>query len=106
MEINLEKLPDQKYYSMKEAVEICSLKSHTLRYWEKAFEELFQVKRISNRRMYEKKDLMMFLKIKDLSSKGMNLKAIKRKFRDGEIEINLDLEVLDSLKEVLKILKT
>ena len=106
MEINLEKLPDQKYFSMKEAVEVCSLKPHILRYWEKTFQELFKVKRISNRRMYEKKDLMMFLKIKDLNSKGMNLKAIKRKFRDGEIEINLDAEVLDSLKEIIKILKT
>ena len=106
MQIDLSSLPDQKYFTMGEASEILSVKDHILRYWEKSFKEYFAVKRVSNRRMFQKKDLITFLKIKELNNKGLNIKAIKKVLDQGDFSLNLDIEVVESLKEILKILKT
>ncbi len=106
MEIDLADLPDKKYFSIGEASNILGVKDHILRYWEKAFKKYFAVKRISNRRMFQKSDLITFLKIKELSEKGFNVKAIKKILEEGDLSLELDVEIIESLKEVLKILKT
>ena len=106
MELDLSDLPNQKYFSMGEASNILGVKDHILRYWEKAFKKYFAVKRISNRRMFQKSDLITFLKIKELSEKGLNVKAIKKILEEGDLTLELDVEIIESLKEVLKILKT
>lgn len=106
MELDLANLPDQKYFSMGEATNILGVKDHILRYWEKAFKKYFAVKRISNRRMFQKSDLITFLKIKELTQKGLNVKAIKKVLEEGDLSLELDVEIIESLKEVLKMLKT
>jgi len=105
LEIDLANLPDQKYFSMGEASNIIGVKDHILRYWEKAFKKYFTVKRISNRRMFQKSDLITFLKIKELSERGFNVRAIKKILEDGDLSLEFDVEIIESLKEVLKILK-
>jgi DNA-binding transcriptional MerR regulator len=106
LELDLANLPDQKYFSMGEATNILGVKDHILRYWEKAFKKYFAVKRISNRRMFQKSDLITFLKIKQLTQKGLNVKAIKKVLEEGDLSLELDVEIIESLKEVLKMLKT
>ena len=106
MEIDLASLPDKKYFSMGEASNLLGVKDYILRYWEKSFKEYFAVERVSNRRMFQKKDLITFLKIKELTNKGLNIKAIKKVLDQGDFSLNLDIEVVESLKEILKILKT
>ncbi len=106
MEIDLASLPDQKYFSMGEASKLLGVKDHILRYWEKAFKNFFSVKRISNRRMFQKSDLITFLKIKELSERGLNVKAIEKVLEEGDLSLDLDLKIIESLKDVLKILKT
>ena len=105
MEIDLANLPDQKYFTMGEASKILAVQDHILRYWEKSFKKHFSVKRISNRRMFQKEELITFLKIKELSERGFNVKAIKKVLEEGDLSFELDVEIIDSLKEVLKILK-
>jgi DNA-binding transcriptional MerR regulator len=56
--------------------------------------------------MFQKSDLITFLKIKQLTQKGLNVKAIKKVLEEGELSLELDVEIIESLKEVLKILKT
>ena len=53
-----------------------------------------------------KKDLITFLKIKEMTDKGLNIKAIKKVLDQGDFSLNLAIEVVESLKEILKILKT
>ena len=106
MEIDLASLPDKKYFSMGEASNLLGVKDHILRYWEKAFKNFFSVRRVSNRRMFQKSDLIAFLKIKELSKKGLNVKAIKKVLEEGDLSFELEVEIIESLKEVLKILKT
>ncbi len=106
MELDLATLPEQKYFSMGEASNILGVKDYILRYWEKAFKKYFNVERISNRRMFQKSDLITFLKIKELSGRGLNVKAIKKVLEEGDLSLELEVEIIESLKEVLKILKT
>ena len=106
MEIDLASLPDKKYFSMGEASNLLGVKDHILRYWEKAFKNLFSVKRVSNRRMFQKSDLIIFLKIKELSERGFNVKAIKKVLEEDDLSLELEVEIIESLKEVLKTLKT
>jgi DNA-binding transcriptional MerR regulator len=106
LEIDLASLPDKKYFSMGEASKLLNVKDYILRYWEKAFKHFFTVKRISNRRMFQKSDLVIFLKIKELSERGLNVKAIKKVLEEGDLSLELDVEIIESLKEVLKILKS
>ena len=94
------------YYSIGEVSKITELKQYVLRYWEKSFKQYFDVERISSRRMFQKKDLITFLKIKEMTDKGLNIKAIKKVLDQGDFSLNLDIEVVESLKEILKILKT
>ena len=91
---------------MGEACSLIGVKDHILRYWEKAFKNYFSVKRISNRRMFQKSDLIIFLKIKELSERGFNVKAIQKILEEGDLSFELDVEIIKSLKEVLKILQT
>ena len=91
---------------MGEASKILSVKDHVLRYWENSIKKYFAVERISSRRMSQKKDLITFLKIKEMTDKGLNIKAIKKVLDQGDFSLNLDIEVVESLKEILKILKT
>ncbi len=91
---------------MGEASNLLGVKDHILRYWEKAFINYFTVKRISNRRMFQKSDLVIFLKIKELSERDLNIKAIKKVLEEGDLSLELDVEIIESLKEILKILKT
>ena len=106
MEIDLASLPDKKYFSMGEATNLLGVKDHILRYWEKAFKNFFSVKRVSNRRMFQKSDLIIFLKIKELSERGFNVKAIKKVLEEDDLSLELEVEIIESLKEVLKTLKT
>ncbi|MFL2769007.1 MAG: MerR family transcriptional regulator [Gammaproteobacteria bacterium] len=99
-------MPDKKYFSMGEASNLLGVKDYILRYWEKAFKNYFTVKRISNRRTFQKSDLITFLKIKELSERGLNIKAIKKVLEEGDFSLELNVEIIESLKEVLKILKT
>ena len=106
MKIDLADLPDQKYFTTGEVSNLLQIKPHILRYWEKSFKDQFSVKRISNRRMFQKEDLLSFVKINELTDKGLNVKAIKKVFLEGELSLNIDIDIIDSLKEVVKILKT
>ena len=82
---------------MGEASEILAVKDYILRYWEKAFKNYFSVKRISNRRMFQKSDLITFLKIKELSEYSkrkeeiiVNLEEQKITFGNNEIDFEID----------------
>ena len=80
MEIDLKKIPDKKYFSTIEVSKIVGIEAHTLRYWEKEFGSLFNVKKTSNQRIFKKNDIVNFLKIKSLIKKeGMTIKGAKSK---------------------------
>ena len=106
MEIELEKIPNKKYFSTSEVSKIVGVKTHTLRYWEKEFENLFKVKKTANKRIFLKKDIINLLKIKNLLKKeGMTVKGAKTKIKNFKIDTKTSIDILPTLKEILKELK-
>ena len=51
--MNKKNFQEKKYYSISEVSELCNIKSHTLRFWEKEFKDLKPVTRKGNRRYYQ-----------------------------------------------------
>lgn len=67
---------DKKEYSVSEAVKLCGVPSHVLRYWEEELQ--LQIRRTSQgHRTYSREDISLFQKVKDLKEKGIQLKAIR-----------------------------
>ena len=95
---------DKKYYSISEVSELCSVKPHTLRFWENEFKDLKPITRKGNRRYYQKKDIEMIRKIQALLyEEGLTISGVKRSLsstknnnslNDSSGKIVEDLEIL------------
>ncbi|MFT3741184.1 MAG: MerR family transcriptional regulator [Gammaproteobacteria bacterium] len=59
-------IPNKLYFNIGEVAKLCDLKPHVLRFWEQEFFQLQPVKRKGNRRFYQRKDVLLVVKIKDL----------------------------------------
>jgi len=95
---------DKKYYSISEVSDLCSIKPHTLRFWESEFKSLKPITRKGNRRYYQKKDIEIIRKIQALLYKErLTISGVKRNLssnkednsaRDSSGKIVEDLEKL------------
>ena len=98
---------DKKYYSISEVSEICSVKPHTLRFWESEFKNLQPLKRKGNRRYYQKKDIEMIRKIQALLyTEGLTISGVKRNLsstkKDDIHAENSSKKILEDLEFLLK----
>jgi len=59
-------IPEKLYFTIGEVASLCGLQPHVLRYWEQEFQQLSPSKRRGNRRYYQRKDVILIRKIKDL----------------------------------------
>ena len=102
-------LLDKKYYSISEVSELCSVKPHTLRFWESEFKTLKPVTRKGNRRYYQKDDIQMIRKIQDLLYKErLTIAGVKRKLRSGKKDqssYESSENILEDLEKLLKSIK-
>ena len=100
---------DKKYYSIAEVSELCDIKSHTLRFWEKEFKGLKPTTRKGNRRYYQKADIALIKKIQSLLYKdGMTIAGAKRNLLTVTKEDNNDTRVkpiIEDLEALLKAIK-
>ena len=89
---------DKKYFSISEVSELCNIKSHTLRFWEKEFKELQPVTRKGSRRYYQSKEIELIKQIQRLLyEEGMTIAGAKK-----NLESNLRKEPQDNkLKNVI-----
>ena len=100
---------DKKYYSISEVSEICSVKPHTLRFWESEFKNLKPVTRKGNRRYYQKKDIEMIIKIQALLYKeGLTISGVKRNLssnkKDDAPVNNSSKKIIEDLELLLKVI--
>ena len=103
--MDIETILDKKYYSISEVSELCNIKSHTLRFWEKEFKDLKPVTRKGNRRYYQIHDIELVRKIQSLLyDEGMTIagakKIIKSTFKEDSQEIKIK-KVIDDLENLL-----
>jgi|TARA_B100000809_G_scaffold56626_1_gene52604 DNA-binding transcriptional MerR regulator len=103
-------IPDKKYFSISEVAGLCELKTHTLRFWEKEFKNLNPITRKGNRRYYQRKDILLVMKIKSLLyNQGLTVSGAKKnlisKREDSSETVLGSGEILKDLEEILQDLK-
>ena len=104
-----ETLQEKKYFSISEVSEICDIKSHTLRFWEKEFKELKPITRKGNRRYYQNQDIELIKRIYSLLYlDGMTIEGAKKTLKSATKTPEKDTRVnyvLDDLKDLLAKIK-
>ena len=104
----LPSIPDKKYFSIKEVSDLCKVKSHTLRFWEKEFDSLKPETRKGNRRVYQKGDLVMVRLIRSLLyEEGLTIAGAKKRLhsKTSPNKPTLNDHIINDLEEILKELK-
>ena len=100
---------DKKYYSISEVSELCSVKPHTLRFWENEFKDLKPITRKGNRRYYQKKDIEMIEKIQSLLHKeGLTISGVKRNLSSAKNNNSISDpsgKIIEDLEKLLKAIK-
>jgi len=100
---------DKKYFSISEVSELCNIKSHTLRFWEKEFKELQPVTRKGGRRYYQSKEIDLIKQIQRLLyEEGMTIAGAKKSlqsFKKDKLKDGKEQKLVDELEKLLIQLK-
>ena len=92
---------EKKYYSITEVAELCKVKAHTLRFWEKEFEDLNPITRKGNRRYYQKEDIQLIKQIHSLLyQEGMTIAGAKRNLKSSFQEQRKDGRIQNMLEDL------
>lgn len=62
----LPEIPEKLYFTIGEVACLCQLRPHVLRYWEQEFEQLSPSKRRGNRRYYQRSEVLLVRRIREL----------------------------------------
>ena len=101
-------IPDKKYFSIKEVSDLCEVKSHTLRFWEKEFDNLKPETRKGSRRVYQKDDLLMVRQIRSLLyEEGLTIAGAKKRLnsKTPSNKLSSNDHLIDDLEKILKEIK-
>ena len=98
---------DKKYFSISEVSDLCSVKAHTLRFWENEFKGLKPITRKGNRRYYQKKDIEMIRKIQALLyEEGLTISGVKRNLSSTKNNNSISASSGKIVEDLEKLLKT
>jgi DNA-binding transcriptional MerR regulator len=83
---DLPQIPDKLYFTIGEASGLCLVKPHVLRYWEQEFPQLSPAKRRGQRRYYQRDEIILIRRIKNLLyEQGFTIEGARAKLRgNGE----------------------
>ena len=96
---------DKKYYSITEVAELCKVKAHTLRFWEKEFKDLKPITRKGNRRYYQNDDIELIKQIHSLLyQEGMTIAGAKRNLKSFSQEQRKDVRIQNMLEDLQRLL--
>lgn len=77
-------IPNKRYFAIGEVSELCEVKPHVLRYWEQEFPQLKPVKRRGNRRYYQRQDVVMVRRIRELLYQdGFTIGGARQRLRES-----------------------
>jgi len=104
------RIPDDKrYFRIGEASRIVGVEPYVLRYWESEFPEIRPKRADSNQRTYQREDLKLLLRIKDLLyDEKMTIKGARQRLKSETVrnmERSFLKDVKEELEEVLRILR-
>ncbi len=83
--VELPPIPAKRYFTIGEVSDLCAVKPHVLRYWEQEFAQLKPVKRRGNRRYYQRHEVLLIRRIRDLLyEQGFTINGARHRL-DSEI---------------------
>jgi len=87
-------IPAKRYFTIGEVSELCGVKPHVLRYWEQEFIQLKPVKRRGNRRYYQRHEVLLIRRIRELLyEQGFTISGARNKLGGAKIaEAVVDME--------------
>ena len=95
----------KKYYSITEVAELCEVKAHTLRFWEKQFKDLKPITRKGNRRYYQNDDIQLIKQIHSLLyQEGMTIAGAKRNLESSLQDQGKDGRIQNILEDLERLL--
>ena len=98
-------IKEKKYYSITEVAELCKVKAHTLRFWEKEFKDLKPITRKGNRRYYQNVDIQLIKQIHSLLyQEGMTIAGAKRNLKSFSQEQRKDVRIQNMLEDLQRLL--
>ncbi len=78
-------IPPKRYFAIGEVSDLCAVKPHVLRYWEKEFPSLKPDKRRGNRRYYRMRDVLLVRNIRSmLYDQGLTIDGARRKLAEAK----------------------
>ena len=78
-------IPGKRYFTIGEVSELCAVKPHVLRYWEREFPQLRPAKRRGNRRYYQHRDVVVVRRIRELLyGQGFTIGGARQRMREAE----------------------
>ncbi|URQ66902.1 MerR family transcriptional regulator [SAR86 cluster bacterium] len=96
---------EKKYYSIAEVAELCKVKAHTLRFWEKEFKDLQPITRKGSRRYYQNDDIELIKQIHSLLYlEGMTIAGAKRNLKSFSQEQRKDVRIQNMLEDLKRLL--
>ena len=96
---------EKKYYSITEVAELCKVKAHTLRFWEKEFKDLKPITRKGNRRYYQNDDIQLIKQIHSLLyQEGMTIAGAKRNLKSSLQDQGKDGRIQNILEDLERLL--
>ncbi len=76
-------IPDKLYFRIGEVAELTGVKPHVLRYWEAEFGSFRPTKNRQQQRLYQRKDIELILRLKDLLYRqGFTIPGARKKLRE------------------------
>ena len=97
---------EKKYFSISEVSKLCNIKAHTLRFWEKEFDDLKPVTRKGSRRYYQENDIQLITEIhRLLYEEGMTIAGAKKSLKNSdrkEFDSDKSQKVVQDLEGLLK----
>lgn len=106
------KVPQKQLFKIGEVCEMMEVEPHTLRFWEKEFEDFNPQKNPMNQRVYRTRDIeICFLIKKLLYQEGYTIEGARRQLKREIAKLDRDgngfpqEEVLDGLRKILEELK-
>ena len=105
-------IPSKRYFTIGEVSDLCGVKPHVLRYWEQEFPQLNPVKRRGNRRYYQRHEVLLIRRIRNLlHDQGFTISGARQKLSGVEAEEDavqsrqIIRQIRMELEEVLDLLK-
>ena len=97
---------EKKYFSISEVSKLCNIKAHTLRFWEKEFDDLSPATRKGSRRYYQEHDMKLIKQIHHLlNEEGMTITGAKKSLKNSdskEFKSDKSQDVVQDLEGLLK----